>query len=398
MKYRTKSYTATLWKLEFDQYLENNSLAGTTYLDKWTGLSSFMEDSNNIDTLYLKCINSSNLAISTVYTDTTKVNCTMNRPITNEYYLVFSLNADDLQGTKTAGEIVEAQLSFYFYDVSMDSYQLKIYYTHYNDMCKWRILGPGGDLVQPQLIVGYSEEDFWQVSLQTLLDICSSSVKFKKLYLTEYSLSYTTDTTIADVHEAIMMVRSAFLNLDQVHIKDVPINGTSISFPAESNVYSTRNISKIADVAVPFQFSSDASYLYDDEICSVTYSFDFLLPVASNLVFSGAKANFTVPDGTVESLTVNEADYLIKVKYKDPGDIILLLSSITTGSMYLIVTNTKYTEDQYYEVAMEVSIAWFSPAGIADKILGLIIAILNVIGFKGARLKKMRATIRTPKD
>lgn len=224
-------------------------------------------------------------------------------------------------------------------------------------------------------------------------------VSFSKLNATGFGAYYMCSGGAEAEIGVKYKIRTQTIFDKKMELENVLINSTatqSITFEAESSWDCLIPIEVAGNVSIPFVHTPVPTYIYHDSDLAVEYEHEVLLPDESELLYDSCKINYTVGDGTPSKLTVNAVDYFSKIKLKDPADEIELLSSISAGELKEVETYVTYTTDEYYELAMQVPVAWYTPRGIADKFLGFFVAILNVLGFSGATMKKMRARVRTP--
>lgn len=393
-----KNITFNSWDIGFETAFENATLTGCVEDEpKWNGTASFLKDSNEISYLLLKAVNNTVLGTNTWYYGACMVTNTLDKELSNNYYVLAGLYGDVLVGDGT----LASRLAFHFYDEYLNEYVLYLYYNALEKKVSWGILGPSGYLSCPMPendLFTSVDKLLFQLKLQDLLDRCSSSVQFRKVFKVVYWIQLFTNSTLQDNYELAGTFRSGFFSCCEVNIDDIAINATALSIPETNALQTTRNITLIADATIPFKFSTEYDIEYDDENNEITYDYEFLLPSATALGFSGAKGNYTVPSGEIKALTVNAVDYKSKVQNKDPGDVVVLLTSVSVGTNYKVSTEVQYTDDEYYEIAMAIGIAWYTPAGLFDKLLAFLLAIVNLLGGVGAsRIKSVRASIRTPK-
>lgn len=229
----------------------------------------------------------------------------------------------------------------------------------------------------------------------------SLSVTFTKLNATGFGAYYDVPTSPPDPsYHVKYKVRSIQVFPKKLEIENILINETktqqTITFEADSSWDSTVSIDRAGNVTIPFVSVPVPTYTYHDSELAIEFEHELLLPDETDLLYDSCKVNYTVGDGIASELTINAVDYFSKIKTKDPADEIELLSSISAGELKEVETYVTYTTDEYYELAMQVPVAWYTPRGIADRFLGFFIAILNALGFSGATAKKMRAKVRTP--
>ena len=213
---------------------------------------------------------------------------------------------------------------------------------------------------------------------------------------TQIQYAFLQNCVASSDNEGKALFRMFFISEKKITVNSKPLNGTSVQLDSDT-IDINCEIEKIVDVQIPFRWQPEAEKAYDDKNQIIDYDFEFLLPDDTALSFSDVKLNFTVPSGEIQSLWINGQDYLSNVENKDPGTEITLLSSISAGTQYIVNCKVKYSEEEYYELAQQIKLAWWSPRSWIDKLLAVLLAIVNFFGGIGATyIKRLRAKVRTP--
>ncbi|RLI81130.1 MAG: hypothetical protein DRP01_11240 [Archaeoglobales archaeon] len=244
--------------------------------------------------------------------------------------------------------------------------------------------------------VSVGEPFVYQRKITDIFSEAGLSTEIVKCEKVVYGANFVGSPYSASDNEVKTLFKAALISEKQIKINNIAVTSRQITIDSDS-ISINREIEKVADASIPFVYSVPYEKAFDDKNRKIDYDFEFLLPDGCELSFSSVKLNFTVPSGTVESLWINGQDYLDKISNKDPGTDVTLLSSVSAGTQYIVNCKVKYSEEEYYEIAMSIKLAWWSPRSWIDKLLAILLAIVNFFGGIGATyIKRLRTRIRTP--
>jgi len=388
--------TIDLQKIQLERQFENASVSGVflgaTELDKTVEL---LQDANGIRYLLLKGKNNTALTAETWYT--VSLTDTVDKQIDNDYYVIVSAIPTALSGSNSL-EILRASVEFRIYDSYLNKYQIKIEFDpDYSNMQIMTVIPRPGYDYAVSVFLNSSKFRVFQMKIQDILDAVSSGTKLSKLFEVYYYVTAYTATTISDSSiEFAGEFRYAILSEKLFTINGYVVNGTTLSIPATKTLTSTLNITKIADVQIPFEWIPEPEKYFDVDDYIASYEWRPILPDDSELSFSNVALNFTKPKGKVLELYVNAQDYLDKIASAENGTDVTLLSSISAGTQYFIDCKVQYDCDDFLEIAeKEPSPSfWQAPlAWLAYKFWGVVLVIFNAIGLTGAVIyaKKQKA-------
>lgn len=394
-----KNISFSVYDIDYANQWHNKSIAKANT----TGTNSeliaqgdLLVDTNGVNYILLQAVNATALTVDTNYVALWKleVNSTVNP---NMYLLgtVKRLLWTEIDGTAEWSFLQD----FVFLDEGAEDHVVRYTYKNGTESYSTFKYDYDGDGKADDLSVTIQNVDpilSMQLKLSDISD--ELGVDFVKMTSLKWSVQFKTHaTTLVSSYEFKWASRVFYVYDNKVKVCGELVNTTKTIELETSAITSTVDINGIGSVILPYEYSIPADKTYNDDKNLVRYNYGFLLTSDPAISYSTAKLNFTVPSGTIDDIDLNEVDKSSKVANKNVGDVVLLESALIAGTQYVLGVDVIYTDDEYYDLAMGISIAWYTPAGLVDKLLGLLIAFLNVLGFSGARLRKMRAKVRTPK-
>ncbi|RLC74569.1 MAG: hypothetical protein DRJ03_31740 [Chloroflexi bacterium] len=388
---RNGNISLTFGNIHFANAFENASTQNIELTTGASGWAQYLTDSNGIPYILVYAHN------------TTDVTCLMakivnkaEKTIDINSYVVFSAKLLLAEGTEA-----KAGIELKMIDTGGEDHYVIIWLVNSSgtDSITLDDSTSDSDSLSDDIVVTCHREItanyyFLQFKISDVFTKAGLSTEIVKLEQIIYRVhTYAVANSDSEIKAAF---RCAFITNKKVTINGKPLNGTSINLDSDT-ITINREIKKIADVQIPFEWILEPKKTYDDKNLIIDYDFEFLLPDDAALSFSNVKLNFTVPSGEIQSLWINGQDYLSSVENKDPGTEITLLSSITASTQYIVNCKVKYSEEEYYELAQQIKLAWWSPRSWIDKLLAVLLAIVNFFGGIGATyIKRLRTKIRTP--
>jgi len=410
----------------FEKNFENKTVSsGTESGSSQVTLTKDVLTENGLEYIYLKIENNTALNTDSSYYKKITLSISDEPAVTNDYYLLVSAKP-----TKTGANIASwrAEIQFVFKDVGATERTIVIGIRGETgtDSITW-------SSVQNALQVKiYGNDNTYRTVLfkiQDLLDSASLNFNIAKLTAIEYTISFTTGTTLDSTSIAECKIRHALVLPSKVYIDDpayengLIVNGTSGSFtPSAGDVIQIygANATKIIGVTIPFVYEDNRDF---DEICTTIpesygflYNWKFILPKSptsgDSLTYSNT--NITLKswfDGAyIDSFYVNGVDKTTQVSSKkvdtstglqdsERAWTYLVASSLTAGNQYDVELKVK---DLPSDVWMNLT---SEPVGILswqywyDRLLALVAFIANALGLTGTAqwAESERRKLRVPK-
>ena len=198
-------------------------------------------------------------------------------------------------------------------------------------------------------------------------------VKISRIYLGVHLVAGN------DVGTIKIAYRFATFSTIEPKINDQTLNRTITLNVNSDTISSTVPISKIADATVPFEYTVSPDKYSSSSNYTIVYDYDIMLPDATELSFSGVKANFTMGSGSIKEFWISGTDYNSTYSSLKSGESAILLTDPTPGQLYNIKVKIAYTAEQWRKLTA-VGFVWTDPSTWSVAFWGLIATILSALG------------------
>ena len=422
-KRQDENITISFHQIVFETQFLNQSIgkASTTSSTELTGTAESYT-LNQVPVIYLKAVNNTALTADTLYNFKWTLN--VEKEVTNDYYLYATVKLAEIGDASVAK--ASLYIAFTFKDSGATKRTLYIKFTTETGTDVITTIDPANSITY----ISYSATTpiARQIKIQTMLDKAGYSWDIVKLEQIAYELYIRTASSLSDDNiggEAY--IYATLLPSSKIYIDDgtetgLAVNGTSGQFPPSAGdviqIYGA-NATKISSVSIPFQMEDTRPI--EERVTTIPqsygfqYEWRFVMPKSPSETgdkFSYSNTNITLYcwfDGAyIKNLWVNGVDKTSAVSgKKTPTTTGLsdserywtygLASSLVGGNQYDIEMRVEdLPSDVWYALTQEpqkiLTWSWFY-----DRILAIIQAILNFLGFSVTSIELKRRELRVPK-
>jgi len=193
-----------------------------------------------------------------------------------------------------------------------------------------------------------------QIKIAYLFESVGLNTNFVKVNYIKYHIAGAVNDSIADNYIKAA-IRHTVISNKGIKVNDNYVNGTKIEL--DTTVILTTGdyeITKIADVSIPFKYSPQAEKTFNANALSAKYDWLFSLPDDNSLSFSSVVANLTL--GDLESYTENISYFYVSgTDYKETLQNQGYYSfAVSAGVQYYISLKFEGLPESVYDSLIEI--------------------------------------------